>query len=129
MYRGVEYEKKWTGFGDDDTCTDPKQLWESVVVKFEDMVSYVKFKYYQTNKKEKYTANQMYDIVSIIDTSNGRCYSIIPNSEMIKQGIRFIDFTFVSFSKIYIHTPGIYEYEADKKAVIKNEIGNKGSYR
>ena len=121
MYRGGdEYEIKWAGYGDDGTCTNPKQLWESIVVKFEDMVSYVKFSYYRKSNDEIYTVNQMHDVLSIIDTSNGRCYSIIPNSEMIKQGIRYMEFVFVSFSKIYIHTPGMYEYNADKKSGIKN---------
>ena len=124
MYRGDdEYEIKWVGYGDDDTCTNPKLLWESVVVKLEEMVSDVKFSYYQKSNTEKFTIDQMQDIVSIIDTSNGRCYSIIPNSKMIKQGIRYIDFVLVSFSKIYIHNPGIIEYDADKKYRIKNLKG------
>ena len=56
MYRGTdEYETKWAGYGNNARCTDPKQLWESIVVKLEDMVSYVKFQYYQTSKAEKYT--------------------------------------------------------------------------
>ena len=128
MYRGVEYEKKWKGCGDDDTCTDPKQLWESVVVKMEDMVSYVKFKYYQTNKKETFSVNQLRDKVSVIDTTNGRCYSIILTSEMIKQGIRHMEIGFVSMSKIYIHTPGVYDYEADRKATIQTSIRKKSYY-
>ena len=44
-------------------------------------------------------------------------------SKMIKQGIRYIDFVLVSFSKIYIHNPGIIEYDADKKYRIKNLKG------
>ena len=130
MYRGEdEYEIKWVGYGDDDTCTNPKLLWESVIVKLEDMVSDVKFSYYQKSNAEKYTIDQMQDIVSIIDTSNGRCYSIIPNSKMIKQGIRYIEFAFVSFSLIYIHTPGMYEYNADKKYRIKNLEEKRVSYK
>ena len=125
MYRDDEYERKWAGYGDDDTCTNPKLLWESVVVDLEEMVSNVKFSYYQKSNDEEYTVDQMQDIVSIIDTSNGRCYSIIPNSKMINLGIRYIEFLFVSFSKIYIHTPGMYEYNADKKSGIENIKGKK----
>ena len=91
------------------------------------MVSYVEFKYYQTSKKEKFPVNQLHDKVSVIDTTNGRCYSIILTPEMIEQGIRHVEIGFVSMSRIYIHTPGVYEYEADRKTTIQNSIG-KASY-
>ena len=129
MYRDEEYEIKWAGYGHDDTCTNPKLLWESVVVDLEEMVSNVKFSYYQKSNDEEYTVDQMQDIVSIIDTSNGRCYSIIPNSKMIKRGIRYIEFDFVSFSKIFIHTQGMYEYNADKKSGIINLKGKSVFYK
>ena len=91
MHRGAdEYETKWVGYGNDSTCTDPKLLWESIVPKLEDMVSFVEFKYYHRNKEEKFTIDKMHDIVSIFDTSDGRCYSIKPTSKMIKQGIRVV---------------------------------------
>ena len=66
MYRDEEYEIKWAGYGHDDTCTNPKLLWESVVVDLEEMVSNVKFSYYQKSNDEEYTVDQMQDIVSII---------------------------------------------------------------
>ena len=71
----------------------------------------------------------MHDKVSILETSNGRCYSIILTSEMTKKGIRRVEFGLESLSKIYIHNPGIFEYEADKKAMIKNSMGEKAQYR
>ena len=48
LYRGADnYETgKWAGYGNDGTCTNPKLLWESVVVDLEEMVSDVKFSYY-----------------------------------------------------------------------------------
>ena len=70
FYRSDEYETKWVGSGE-KTCTDAKLLWESTVVKLEDMVSYVEFKYYHA-KKETFTVDQIYDKVSVIDTTNGR---------------------------------------------------------
>ena len=89
------------------------------------MVSYVEFQYYYTNKKEKFTVDQIHEKVSVIDTTNGRCYSIILTSQMIKKGIRYVEFGFVSLSKIYIHTPGMYDYEADRKVAIKNSMEKK----
>ena len=47
---------------------------------------------------------------------------------MIKQGIRHMEIGFVSMSKIYIHTPGVYEYEADRKATIQSSLGKKAYY-
>ena len=94
FYRSDEYETKWVGFGE-KTCTDAKLLWESTVVKLEDMVSYVEFKYYHA-KKETFSVDQIYDKVSVIDTTNGRCYSIILTTDMIKQGVRHVEFGFVS---------------------------------
>ena len=70
------------------------------------MVSYVEIDYYQGGKEEEYTINQLQDIVTAFDTSNGRFYSIIPTPEMIQQGIRCIKLGFVSLSKISIHAPG-----------------------
>ena len=129
LYRGPdEYETKWVGYGDDVTCTDPKLLWESVVVKLEDIVSYVEFKYYQGRKEDKYTIDQIQNKVFALDSNDGRCYSLIPTSEMIKQGIRSVKLGFVSFSKIYIHTSGAYKYEAAKQGVIIIRMGRKAYY-
>ena len=93
------------------------------------MVSDVKFSYYLKSNDEKYTVDQMQNLVSVIDTSTGRCYSIMPNSKIIKQGIRYIQFAFVSFSKIYIHTPGMFEYNPDKKFRIENMKGKSLFYK
>ena len=129
MYRGAdEYETKWVGYGDDGACTDPQLLWESVVIKLEDMVSYVRFQYYPGGKEEKYTIDQMQNIVFTLDSDDGRCFSLIPPSEMIKQGIRSVKIGFVSLSKISIHAPGAYEYEFDKQGVITNKLDGKKSY-
>ena len=127
FHRIDEYETKWVGLGEDVTCTDGKLLWESTVVKLEEMVSYVEFKYYHA-KKETFTVDQISDKVSVIDTTNGRCYSIILTSDMIKQGIRHVEFGFVSMSRIYFHTPGVFEYEADRKATIQNSREKKSYY-
>ena len=115
FYRGTDgYQTKWAGHGNDDSCTNPRKLWESVVIKLEDIISYVEFKYYQKNTRDTYTIHQMNDIVSILDTSKGRCYSIIPTSEMIELGIRRVEFGLVSLIHAYIHGPGMHEYDSEK---------------
>ena len=93
------------------------------------MVSYVEIDYYQGGKEEEYTINQLQDIVTAFDASNGRFYSIIPTPEMIQQGIRCIKLGFVSLSKISIHAPGAYEYEADRQGVVTNSMGKKAYFQ
>ena len=103
------------------------------------MVSNVEFSYYQQSKGDEFsyhqqsrgdefTFNQLYDIVSTQDTSNGRCYSITPTSEMIKKGIKYVELELVSLTKISIHTPGINEYQEDT-IKIRNYMGFKEYYR
>ena len=48
---GEEYEEgaNWVGTGDEN-CTNPKLLWESIVVKLEDLISFVEFDYYDGTK-------------------------------------------------------------------------------
>ena len=71
----------------------------------------------------------MHEIVSILDTSNGRCYSVIPTSEMIRLGIRRVEFGFVSFIKLYFHPPGILQYDAVKHTEITNSKGKRILYK
>ena len=88
------------------------------------MVSYIEFHYYQKSVIDLYNVSQMHEIVSILETSNGRCYTLRPTSEMLRQGIKYVVLGFVSFSKIYIHPPGIYEYRKDSMSLIKNVMEN-----
>ena len=126
LYRDEdEYETKWVGDGNDSSCKDPKLLWESTVAKVDDMISYVELKYHQTNKREIYSGA----LSSPKDTSNGRCYSIIPTLGMIQKGIREVDLGLASLTKIYIHNPGVFEYEADEMVTFKNAMGTKDYYK
>ena len=71
----------------------------------------------------------MHDIVSILDSSNGRCYSIIPTSEMIRQGIRRMEFGFVSMIQAYIHASGMHEYDAEKGTSFQNLKEKRALYK
>ena len=89
------------------------------------MISYVKLKYHQTNKREVYSRA----LSSPMDTSNGRCYSIIPTLGMIQKGIREIELGLASLTKIYIHNPGVFEYGADEMVTVKNAMGVRDYYK
>ena len=102
------------------------------------MISYIKLQYYETSERDKFTFtqfqhnksivgkikgynfHQIHDIVSSLDTSNGRCYSIIPTSEMIALGIRRVEIGFLSMILVYIHAPGMHEYDSEKGAAFAN---------
>ena len=66
-------------------------------------------------------------IFSIKDSSNGRCYELTPTLEMIRSGIRKIEFLFSSPCKIYLHTPGIYSAGRSLTRLL-NEAGKKLFY-
>ena len=120
-----EYETKWVGYGNEGSCKDPKILWESTVAKVEDMISHVELTYYQKIEEEIYSG----DLSSPIDTSDGRCYSIIPTLEMIKQGIKSVKLGLASLTKIYTHNPGGFHYESSSEVPVKNVMGTKDYYR
>ena len=88
------------------------------------MISYVELTYFLTNEKEIYSG----DLSFPIDTSDGRCYSIIPTLEMIKQGIKIVELRLASLTKIYIHKQGGFEYESSRKVPVKNVMGKKDYY-
>ena len=89
------------------------------------MISLVELIYYQKIEKEIYSG----DLISPIDTSDGRCYSIIPTLEMIKQGIKSVKLGLASLTKIYTHNPGGFEYESSSGVSVKNVMGSKDYYR
>ena len=89
------------------------------------MISYVELKYHQTNEEEIYSR----DLLSAIDTNDGRCYSIIPTLEMIKQGIRKVKLRLASLTKIHIHNPGVFEYETEEMVTVNNAMGEKVYYK
>ena len=79
------------------------------------MISYVELQY-QKSKTELYSG----DISSPLDTRFGRCYSIIPTLEMIKKGIRAVELGLSSLTWIFIHTPGVLQYESNGMVLLRN---------
>ena len=94
------------------------------MAKVEDMLSYVELQY-QKSKTELYSG----DISSPLDTRFGRCYSIIPTLEMIKKGIRAVELGLSSLTWIFIHTPGVLQYESNGMVLLRNVMGTKDYYK
>ena len=88
------------------------------------MISYVELQY-QKSKTELYSG----DISSPLDTRFGRCYSIIPTLEMIKKGIRAVELGLSSLTWIFIHTPGVLQYESNGMVLLRNVMGTKDYYK
>ena len=124
LRNGENYEKAahWVGFGH-KLCTDPKLLWESIVARPEELIAFIELKFYDGKSKESYpTIEKINKILSILDSTNGRCYSIKPNIRMIRRGIRKIEIGFASLCRVYVHTPG--KYAPSRKVTrIRNRMG------
>ena len=103
-----EEDGKWTGVGN---CTDPKDVFESIVFKLEDIVEFVRFTFYDeayetsTEFKEnmlKYINWQSYD-----SKIQGRCFTLSLDQELTKYGLEGIGFNISRESTINLHTPGL----------------------
>lgn len=130
---GEEYEEgaNWVGTGDEN-CTNPKLLWESIVAKLEDLISFVEFDYYDGTKMILDGTEDKFNMVnakkfSSVDSEWGRCYRIMPTLQMIRKGIRKIELQFLSLCKLNVHTPGIFK-TGRSKTHMKNELRMKLVY-
>ena len=76
----VDYQflGKWAT--NNSNCSDPKQLLESVVMQFEDVISKVKFKYWNTDHSTTYDSslNQFKDWYQFDTKKYGRCFRGYP---------------------------------------------------
>ena len=111
-----DYRKhgKWVGNASLDlNCTNPKALFESIVTKPEDIISYITYGYFDksetTFETEKATSVSS-NIMSHVDIDNyGRCYTFSPTEKMIKSGINKIIVGIRKKLIIYFHTNGMFE--------------------
>ena len=102
-----EEDGKWTGV---DSCLDPKDVFESIVFKLEDIVDFVRFSFYDKayqastdfrDNGHKYIHWQSYD------SKFGRCFTLSLDQELTKYGLEGIAFNISRKSTITLHTPGL----------------------
>ena len=108
-----DYRKgNWVGIAtEDENCTDPEALFESIVSKPEDFFNYIVYDYFDGSKVTKEFAKSVSSkIRSHIDTAEyGRCFTYKPTEDMIKSGIKKITFSLLKNSAIFFHSNGMFE--------------------
>ena len=78
---------QWTGIGN-ASCTDPKGLFESIVVNAGDLIKYIEFQFFdnkRTLRFSPFSSNGIWKITDIEDY--GRCFTAKPTNEMISNRI------------------------------------------
>ena len=103
---------KWVGKETvDENCTNPEALFESIATKPEDLISYISYNHFDGSKALEYVNSSSSKIRSYVDTPyNGRCFTFLPTTKMIKLGIKEIVVGGVKRKcKIYFHTNGMFE--------------------
>ena len=75
----------------DTNCSDPKQLLESITLKFEDVIKFVRFEYYWQNEssniKNDTNENQSGDWSKQDTQKFGRCFTLSPSVKQRQNGI------------------------------------------
>ena len=103
-------------------CPDPKELYESLVFKPDDVISDIGFSYWSKLESNSYRFHEFKDW-HLYDYSDDRCISLAPSQERIQYGIKEIYFEFYVNSTIYIHTPGMFSKGINKGSKMNVEFG------
>ena len=74
-------EGNWIG-----TCADPEQLYNSMVMNFENLITRPEANDFTTKDGNKFRMKKE-AIYEINDSLKGRCYSIVPNENVLNEGI------------------------------------------
>ena len=85
MNRANAYKNsgQWTGIGN-ISCTDPKVLFESVVINARDLIDYVEFQYFDNKKTQRFSPTSSNGIWKKTDLEYyGRCFTAKPTKKMI----------------------------------------------
>ena len=72
---------KWAN----DNCSDPKELFEAIVFKPEDVIRSIEFRYWRNSSHNIINSNftDLYE-----DSNEGRCFTLAPSNEHIQYGIK-----------------------------------------
>ena len=74
---------QWTGIGNIN-CTDPKALFESIVINARDLIDYVEFQYFDNKKIQRFSPSSYNGIWKKTDLEYyGRCFTAKPTKKMI----------------------------------------------
>ena len=119
---------KWVG-----NCSDPKEYFESIAYKLEDLVASVGYKYFDEDVEDYLENNpkKLNNLWTHSDTrAYGRCFSLVPTTFHIKLGIKEIQIGVKSDVDAFFHTPeNFITAEHDTDRLQKQRIILKHVYR
>ena len=83
-------------------------MFESIVFKPEDVLTSIRIEYWEVSST---TYNSLYQFKNWHwhDSKHyGRCFTLTPSDEIIRNGIKMIALKLMANSSIFVHTPGVY---------------------
>ena len=100
---------KWIGTGNEN-CTNPKLLYESIVIKAENLISEIKYAYFDDKGKLTISPLHQNSILTNNDIGKyGRCFTAKATKSMIKKRIRKADVKVLKNARVFIHHSSIYQ--------------------
>ena len=102
-------------------CSDPKEVFESVVFKPEDVISSILLEYWTKPGSTNYSIHEFKDWYLYDDAMYGRCISLSLSHVNSQYGIQKIDLQLLVNSTIHIHTPGMFS-KRSKQLSFKNNV-------
>ena len=99
---------KWVG--KNNTCSNPEQLFESIVLKIEDVIGYVRIDHWNATKARGYCSKKdPFKDWHIYDTQKyGRCFTLTPSKEDIQYGINRIRLQLFGNNSLFTHSRGMF---------------------
>ena len=100
---------KWIG-SVSENCTNPKLLYESIVVKAENLIKEIEYAYFDDKEKLTISPLNQNSILTNNDIGKyGRCFTAKATESMIKKRIRKADVKVLKDSRVFIHHSSIYQ--------------------
>ena len=96
-------------------CSDPKELFEVISFKPEEIIKNITFQYFTKSEEAKYSSIHEFKDWFYHDYAiYGRCVTLAPSHLHSQHGIRSIHLTLLVNSTVVIHTPGAYLKENEQ---------------
>ena len=100
---------KWIG-SVNENCTNPKLLYESIVVKAENLIKEIEYAYFDDKKKFTISPLNQNSILTYNDIGKyGRCFTAKATESMIKKRIRKAEVKVLKNARVFIHHSSIYQ--------------------
>ena len=118
---------KWAT--NDTKCSDPKELFESIVFKPEDVLTSIRIEYWEVSSTAYNSLYQFKNWHWHDSKHYGRCFTLTPSDEIIRNGIKMIALKLMANSSIFVHTPGVYNKRLKQQSRKYVELGKRYSFK